>query len=341
MRSKTTPTPLNRLLLAGLLLALAVAALAVAPSEAQPPDRPPLPPVKSRPKPKPKGPELPRVRTMVRYEGAYRVDSLDKVGGAEKLAVDQVRPGATRQRHDVDPATLPKHDSGVVEILGLVSPEGKLVRTELRQGMKVEVNDLFLETVKGWTFEPSVDRQGQPVFLEVLFNFDVTGVEQREPKPPLKISSSWDVRFDEIYRLESGENVKLVPEPFDSSRRAFFLSKKESSFETEDARPPERITFEWIDGARGRNVIYCFDCTSLEGLVRHLGIDGAKLTGEPALIHAEVRADMIFRPGTAKETLVAELDAALKALAVPVRVRYREDVNELELSRRAPEKPSS
>jgi len=157
--------------------------------------------------------------------------------------------------------------------------------------------------VIGRFLAPSLD--GKIAKLENLL-----GVQAKNPQ--------WRVRFDAVYRLDNGELLRHIPEPYIPERDDFYFHQFTRwgwlyayPWEHMPLPIPESAVLTW-DGAKnqakggmdgGRK--------SLISLLRNLGFHEREFEGEPALLDWRVPGDWIKRENIGREQLLAAFERIL------------------------------
>ncbi|MCK4292084.1 MAG: carboxypeptidase regulatory-like domain-containing protein [Planctomycetes bacterium] len=133
---------------------------------------------------------------------------------------------------------------------------------------------------------------------------NLVGVKAKKPQ--------WRVRFDAVYRLDNGELLRHIPEPYIPERDDFYFRQftqwgwlRVYPWEHMPLPIPESAMLTWdgeknqakggMDGGR----------KSLISLLRNLGFHEREFEGEPALLDWRVPGDWIKRENIGREQLLA------------------------------------
>jgi hypothetical protein len=131
-------------------------------------------------------------------------------------------------------------------------------------------------------------------------------------------------RFLTAYRLEPGQNVKLIGQPFIPERQAY-SDMREELWPRRGTRSPDMMAFQWRDGClKWRSSTY--GRTTLGRLLRSaLGLGGGQIDGSAKILDTVVHADLVYRPGVAPEDMLPEIERELLAEALlPVRLTFQD-----------------
>ena len=151
---------------------------------------------------------------------------------------------------------------------------------------------------------------------------EVLGVEAKRPE--------WRERFDAVYRLDDGEVLGYVAEPYIAERNDFFFrqfSRWGWFYQPLKYLPPgisESVVFSWdekdkqVKGGMGGGRMDLLD------ILRDLGFYEREFEGERALLEREVPGDWVKREGARREEFLGAFEKILNE-KLNLRIRFVPD----------------
>jgi hypothetical protein len=170
--------------------------------------------------------------------------------------------------------------------------------------------DVLAHYLKTFRFEPLVLPDGTPAQVSAIVDIRASGRGVEIATRAAGDEEDLDRRFSEVYRLEDGRNLDLLPPPHRPERMLFYRTGSPSQARAIPSGP-DQMTILW----KGERATYggsCFGCGDLRSVLRSLGFrgDGIRFEGEAENIAIE--ADIVIRESAAKEELLVELGQILK-----------------------------
>ncbi len=144
------------------------------------------------------------------------------------------------------------------------------------------------------------------------FPIDIASVSANK-KPPKKLA--WREKFDAVYRLDEGEILRHIPEPFIAERADFFArerSRHPNPFQRPSEGPPpnpDSNVFFW-DGRESRD--YWANRRTLGDILEALELETWEVRMSEELLRLKVQGDWVLRESAPMEQRLRSLAQILK-----------------------------
>jgi len=147
------------------------------------------------------------------------------------------------------------------------------------------------------------------------------GVEAKKPE--------WRVQFDKVYRLDEGEVLRYIAEPYIPERDDFFFYQFSRwgwfSVPTKNMpHIPESTVLTWDEKKNQAEGGMDWGDKDLSELLRDLGFYEREFEGDPILLEQRVPGDWVKREGAAREELLGAFEKILNE-KLNLRIRFVPD----------------
>lgn len=125
-------------------------------------------------------------------------------------------------------------------------------------------------------------------------------------------SQEWRQAFDAVYRLEDGEDVRLIPPPFIPERLEYYRTDDPTQAEAIPSGP-DYFQFRWDGKLRRSGCGFGYDDgLTLVNIVGILGVNNFEFEGERGLLDLRLQGDWIYRLNSTVENRMKALESIVR-----------------------------
>ena len=168
----------------------------------------------------------------------------------------------------------------------------------------------LLPYVETFRFEPVLLDDGLPVRVYAMLDLRLSTQGLQVATRAAGSEEELDRRFSEVYRLEDGQNLDLLPPPHPPERMLFYRTGSPRQARAIPSAPDQMIIL-WQDGRpmyRGS----CGGCNNLLDVLYNIGFPPHTVRFEETAERILIETDIIMREGAPRLELLAELGDILK-----------------------------
>jgi beta-lactamase regulating signal transducer with metallopeptidase domain len=239
--------------------------------------------------------------------------------------VQGAAPLRLRNDQPLPPLELPTSASGSVLIQTVVDPEGQVAMSRKVSGeIEPEAERALLSYLQELRFQPLGASSPRGLHRAAMLDFELReGQLQRPPK--VDSADGTQAWLRSTYFLPKGRHLVLVPQADAEARRAYFQQASPVAARL-NPQGPTVLVFHWDRVGRPRLAAQGYGTGTGKSLLSLIGIDAHEVVDPANLLDFPVAYDVLLRPESEREELLADLTQELRGLGIAVAFDLHSDL---------------